>query len=131
MDLLQLESIMLTQLKVRVPKLLDNRFPDISFDNEISDKTPTFPNVYIHELESSEVGQSLPNQTIHAIRDTIQIEVSTNTSKSDSRTVINACITACKYLRYSIVGTPVYIKTNNLHRFVIRVRRVVANGDTF
>lgn len=131
MELLQLESIVLTQLKVRVPKLLNNQFPSISFTNEISDVVPTFPNVYVHELQSSEVGQSLPNQTIHAIRDTIQIEVSSNISKSDARTVINACIEVCKILRYSLAGTPVYTKDNNLHRFIIRVRRVVASGDTF
>ena len=80
MDLLQLESIVTTQLSVRVPKLTNNQYPNMSFTNEISDNTPSFPNVYVHELEPSEVGNSIPNKTIHAIRDTIQIEVSTNTS---------------------------------------------------
>ena len=131
MDLLQLESIVTTQLSVRVPKLTNNQYPNMSFTNEISDNTPSFPNVYIHELEPSEVGNSIPNKTIHAIRDTIQIEVSTNTSKSDARTVSMACVNAMKCLRYSIVGFPVYTKINNIHRFIIRSRRVVAIGDTF
>lgn len=131
MDILQLESIVTTQLKVRVPKLTDNKFPNLSFSNEVSDDTPSFPNVYIHELEPSEVGNSIPNQTIHAIRDTIQIEVTTNTSKSDARTVIMACVNAMKGLRYSLVVAPIYTKINNVHRFIIRCRRVVANGDTF
>lgn len=142
MDILQLESIVTTQLKARVPKTIIgysgdtpitiiDRYPKISFTNEVSDKQADFPNVYIHELESSEVGNSIPNQTIHAIRDTIQIDVSTNANRSDARTVINACIRAMKVLRYSVTASPVYIKTNNIHRYVIRVRRVVANGDTF
>lgn len=131
MDLLQLENIITTQLKVRVPRLLENKYPNISFTNEISDITPSFPNVYIHELEPSEVGNSIPNQTIHAIRDTFQIEVSTNTSKADARVVINACVRAMKSLRYSLVVGPTYGKINNIHRFVIRMRRVVANGDEF
>ena len=89
MDLLQMESIITTQLKVRVPQLTNNRYETISFTNEISDNMPSFPNVYVHELEPSEVGNSIPNNTIHALRDTFQIEVTTNTSKSDARIVIN------------------------------------------
>lgn len=131
MDLLQLESIVTTQLRVRVPNLTNNRYPKMSFTNEISDNQPSFPNVYIHELEPSEVGNSIPNQTIHAMRDTIQIEVSTNVSKSEARIVINACINAMKTLRYSLVTGPTYTKVNNIHRCIIRVRRVIANGDTF
>lgn len=131
MDLLQLESIITTQLKVKVPKLTNNKYPGLSFSNEVSDETPSFPNVYIHELEPSEIGNSIPNQTIHAIRDTIQIEVSTNTSKSDARIVINACVNAMKSLRYSLVVSPTYTKINNIHRFIIRCRRIVANGDNF
>ena len=131
MELLALESIVTTQLKARVPKILDNAYPNISFTNEITEKTPSFPNVYVHELDSSEVGNSIPNQTIHAIRDTFQIEVTTNTNKADARKVINACIYAMKILRYSIVTSPIYTKDNNTHRFIIRARRVIANGDTF
>lgn len=131
MDLLQLESIVTTQLRVRVPRLTNNRYPNMSFTNEISDNTPSFPNVYVHELESTELGNDLANDQIHALRDTIQIEVSTNTSKSDARTVINACINAMKALSYSLVSGAVYVKTNNVHRFIIRVRRVIGSGDTF
>lgn len=131
MDLLQLESIVKTQLEVRVPKLTNNKYPDMSFTDEVSDKQPSFPNVYIHELEPSEIGNSIPNTTIHAIRDTIQIEVTTNTSKADAKTVSMACINAMKCLRYSIIAFPIYTKINNIHRYVFRARRVIANGDTF
>jgi hypothetical protein len=131
MDLLQVESIVTTQLKVRVPKLTNNQYPNMSFTNEVSDKTPSFPNVYIHEIGDSEVGNSIPNQTIHAIRSSIQIDVSTNTSKSDARIVSMACVKALKGLRYSVTSLPIYLKDNNIHRFVVRARRVIANGDTF
>lgn len=131
MDLFQLESIVTTQLKVRVPKLTNNKFPNMSFTNEITDNTPSFPNVYIHELEPSEVARDLANNQIHALRDTIQIEVSTNTSKADAKTVSNACINAMKAMRYSVVVMNVYNKTNNIHRYVSRVRRIVASGDNF
>lgn len=131
MELLQLESIVTTQLSVRVPRLTNNRFPNMTFTNEVSDNQPSFPNVYVHELEPSEVGRTISNDQIHALRDTIQIEVSTNTTKADARTVINACVNAMKILRYSIVVMPLYRKTNNIHSFVIRARRIVAGGDEF
>ncbi len=129
MELNSMESIVETQLKVRVPRLLERN--DISFTSEISDKTPSFPNVYIHELEPTEVGNSLMNKTIHAIRDTFQIEVTTNTTKSECRKVTNGCVQAMKALSFSIVTLPVYTKINNVHRFVIRARRTIANGDMF
>lgn len=131
MELLQMESIVTTQLKVRVPRLLNNAYPKISFTNEISDKQPDFPNVYIHELEPSEVGNSLPNQIIHAIRDTIQVDVTTNTTKTDAHKVAIACVNALKSLSYSVNMLPVYTKNNNIHRYIIRANRVIANGDTF
>lgn len=131
MELLQMESIVTTQLKVRVPRLLNNAYPKISFTNEISDKQPDFPNVYIHELEPSEVGNSLPNQIIHAIRDTIQVDVTTNTTKTDAHKVAIACVNALKTLSYSVNMLPVYTKNNNIHRYIIRANRVIANGDTF
>lgn len=131
MELLALESIVTTQLKTRITRQLGSLYPNLSFTSEVSEKTPSFPNVYVHELEPSEVGMSIPNQTIHAIRDTIQIDVSTNTSKADARKVANAVVNTMKLLQYTIVAMPTYMKDNNLHRYVIRARRVIANGDTF
>lgn len=144
MDLLQMESIVATQISVRVPRtvlkidpvtekpitVLDV-YPDISFTCEISDSTPRFPNVYIHELEPTEIGNSLPNQEIHAIRDTIQIDVSTNASKTDAKVVANVCTRVMKQLRYSVVNLPVHFQLNNVHRYTIRFRRVIASGDKF
>lgn len=131
MDLLEIESIVTTQLKVRVPKLTYRKYSKMSFTNEDSPDVPDFPNVYVHELEPSEVGSTIPNQRIHAIRSTIQIIVSTNTNKSDAHDVANACVKALKALRYSIVMFPLYRKDNNVHKYVFRARRIIANGDTF
>lgn len=131
MDISQMESIVTTQLKVRVPKLTSNKFPNMSFTNEVSDQVPSFPNVYVQELEPTELGMDLENTSIHAIRDTIQIIVSTNTNKADARTVANACVSALKCLRYTVFMMPIYQKDNNVHKFVVRARRVIGSGDTF
>lgn len=131
MDLFEIESIVRTQLKVRVPKLTDNKYPNMSFTSEVSDKVPSFPNVYIHEVGQSELGNTIANDTVHAVRSTLQIDVSTNTNKADARNVTNACILALKRLRYSVTMLPIYQKDNNIHRFVFRARRVIGSGDTF
>jgi len=131
MDLFEIESIVRTQLKVRVPKLTDNKYPNMSFTSEVSDKVPNFPNVYIHEVGQNELGNTIANDTVHAVRSTLQIDVSTNTNKSDARIVTNACILALKRLRYSVFMLPIYQKDNNIHRFVFRARRVIGSGDTF
>lgn len=131
MDISQMESIVTTQLKVRVPKLTSNKFPNMSFTNEVSDQVPSFPNVYVQELEPTELGMDLENTSIHAIRDTIQIIVSTNTNKADARTVANACASALKCLRYTVFMMPIYQKDNNVHKFVLRARRVIGSADTF
>lgn len=131
MELLQLENIITARLKVRVPKLLNNAYPNISFTNEISEKTPSFPNVYIHELDPSEVGTSLTNQKIRAVRDTIQIDVTSNTNKSDAHKVAMACTNAMKADSFTIIMFPTYAKVNNIHRYILRAQRIVANGDNF
>ena len=129
MDLLKLESIIKTQLNVKVPHLIGDKYPNMSFTTEISDKTPSFPNVYVHEMDSTELGQDLDNQRLHAVRATFQIEVTTNTTKADARTVTNACVSVLKSLRFSVPTMPIYTKINNVHRFVFRVRRIIASGD--
>ena len=54
-----------------------------------------------------------------------------DTNKADARVVSKACVEALKGLRYSVTSLPIYQKDNNIHRFVLRARRVIANGDTF
>lgn len=130
MDLLEIESIVKTQLSIRMPELLNNAYPSITFCTEISDKQPIFPNVYIHEIGTNEVGNSIPNNIIHAARVTIQIDVTTNTSKDDCIRVKNACVLAMKALQFS-ADTVGPVKESNMHRCIIRAARVIANGDEF
>lgn len=131
MDLQKIEAIVTTQLKIRVPKLTEYQYTKMTFTNDSSDKIPGFPNVYVHEMESTELGNDLENNHIHALRSTIQIIVSANTTKSDAKIVSDACIKAMKALRYTATMMPVYNKDNNVHKYVFRVRRVIASGDTF
>ena len=131
MDLLATESIVKTQLEVRLKKKLGKKYPKLTVTNIYSEDNPNFPNVYVHELEPSEVGMDLSNQRIHAKRSTIQINVSANTTLADALAVSNACVEILKLLRYTIIVFPTHMETNNLYTYVIRARRIIALGDEF
>lgn len=130
MDLLQIESIVKTQVSVRVTNKIGSRFPNMSFDSELTDKQPSFPNVYIHLLSSSEKGNTLENNVINAIDANIQVTVTTNTSKDDALIVSNECIKALKALGFT-TPLPVYSKYNNIYRGDFRCSRIIAGGDNF
>lgn len=130
MELSAVESIVKTQLEVRLRNKLGTRFPKLSITSEPSDDTPSFPNVYVQLTDTTEVGMSIPNQVIHANRYNFTIDISTNTNKADANIVADACKDIMKLLRFRTSG-PTYIKMNNLHRYVIRANRIIANGDTF
>ena len=131
MDLLQLESIITTQVKVRVTSKIGSNYPKLSFTNEISDVTPSFPNVFIQEIGNREIGNTLENNTINAVFDSIQIVVTSNTSKSDVKAVSNACILSMKELAFDKFAGPLYSKNNNIHRIDLRFRRAIGGGDKF
>ena len=130
MDLYQLESIITTQIRVRVTKAIGSRFPKISFTNEQTDNTPSFPNVYIHLIGQDEKGNTLENNVIHAVDVTVQVRVQTNTNKADALTVSTECIKALKQMAFT-APLPIYSKDNNIHRCDFRSHRVIAGGDSF
>lgn len=129
-----LDSMVFTIIKTKMNKALSSTYPTISFDDEPTTDEPQFPNVFFQQLEPVETGQTLQGNSINAIIDTVQITVTTNTSKSDAKKVAYAAVDALKYLRYDVVGMPFYSiqvkEKSRIHTYVLRARRLVGSGDT-
>lgn len=127
----KLESVIFTIIKARMTAKLRSKYPNIFFTTSSQiDTEPAFPTVYIHETGCLEAGNDLENKTVNAVIETIQVDVTANTSDTDCKTVATEVINQLKALRFNIVGFPVYTIDGNIHRAVIRARRTIGSGDT-
>lgn len=129
----RLGSTVYTILKTKVKKAMASNFPNISFSDEPTNQDPVFPNVFFQQLQPVEQGQTLDGNNINAMLDTVQITVTTNTSKSDANKVAWACVDALKSIRYDMVMLPIYSiqtkESTRIHTFTFRARRIVGDGD--
>ena len=128
-----LESKIYTIIKTKVNKAMSIKYPTISFANEPSNTEPVFPNVFFQQLQPVETGQDIEGSNINAILDTVQIQVTTNTSKADAKSVAWACVDALKSIRYNVVGMPLYSiqikESTRIHTYSLRASRVIGAGD--
>ena len=111
----------LTQLKEKYPKIV------ITNEGENSGQA-VFPTVYIHLLPAVEQGQTLDGQTVNALLATFQVDVTTNTSKSDCRKVTAVITDTFKTMRFQ--GTmPEFSISNKVHKSTARFRRLIGAND--
>ena len=112
----------LTQLKEKYPKIV------ITNEGENSGQA-VFPTVYIHLLPATEQGQTLEGQTINGLLATFQVDVTTNTSKSDCRKVTAVITDTFKTMRFQGMPTPEFSINNKVHKSTARFRRTIAAND--
>ena len=112
----------LTQLKKTYPKIV------ITNEGENSGQA-VFPTVYIHLLPAVEQGQTLDGQTINALLATFQVDVTTNTSKSDCCKVMATVMNVFKEMRFQGKALPETSINNKIHHSVARFSRVIGAND--
>lgn len=117
-------------VKSRAEPILQKKFPDVYITDEgETNQKPIFPTVYIHELPGLEQGQTLDGQTINAVLETIQVDISSNTSGSDVRLVTTTVANVFKELRFDAVGIPTYGKSDGIYTSTMRFRRLYGAND--
>lgn len=126
-----IETKVFSKIKENGQELKKN-FPNIFFTTENESDTPAkFPTVYLEELSGTERGRDLEGNRVNAYMATFQINISHNDKKSHVRRVMNNCMDTMKKLRFEIVGTPIYSRSEGVWTGVARFRRTIGSGDTF
>jgi hypothetical protein len=126
-----LEATIFTIVKFRLERSLKSKYPSLFCTTSgQTDADPVFPTVYIHELPGREIGSDLENATVNAVEETLQVEVTTNTSKTDCKTVMTETMLQFKALRFNVSTLPLFSIEGNTHRGVARFRRVVGRDDS-
>lgn len=128
--LMELESAVVALVKDRAMLQLQEKYPKVRITDEgVSDSAAIFPTVYIHLLPAVEQGQTLDGQTINALFATFQVDVTTNTSKSDCRKVMAVIAQVFKAMRFQGISMPEFSINNKIHRSTARFRRIVGAND--
>lgn len=125
-----LESQIFSRIKANFSDRIKKKYPDLSFTT--SDKTPTkakFPTVYIHFMESTEIGSDLEGTSINGITATFQIDVTDNQSQSRADEAAKEALRIMKTMRFKVVGMPFHDNSGDTYRTISRYRRPVGAGD--
>lgn len=106
-------------------------FPKLKFTTTdvANGGTSNFPCVYIHEMASNETGMDLTNKSVNAVSYNMQIEIYANTSQNDIKIVTKAIVGTIKELGFTFTMIPVFENEKTIYRQVIRINRVIGDGD--
>lgn len=130
MNLLDIESRVVSRLKNKYPSALKTKYPNTNFTTSSGElDNPKFPSVYVHEMGSSEEGRDLEGLTINAILSTFQIEVTDNNDMTNATDVMNYVVQTMKTMRYEVVTMPEFSNNQSVYRKIARFRRVIGSGD--
>lgn len=129
----QIESTIFTLLQYDLVEKDLAPFPSLncttSSENESLEDVNDFPALYVHMLPPQEVGNTLDNNDITALRTTIELQVFSNKSESECRKIMNACIMEMKKLHFNVSMFPDPQTSNKKYFAIARFTRIIAGGD--
>ena len=125
-----LESTVVALVKAKSLLQLQKKYPKVKITDEgESSGLAVFPTVYIHLLSPVEQGQTLDGQTINALLATFQVDVTTNSCKSDCRKVMATVMNVFKEMRFQGKSLPETSINNKIYHSVARFNRVIGAND--
>lgn len=125
-----LESQIFSRIKANFSDRIKKKYTDLNFTT--SDKAPTkakFPTVYVHFMESPEIGSDLDGASINGITATFQIDVTDNQSQTRADEVAREVLRIMKTMRFKAAGMPFHDNSGDTYRTISRFRRPVGAGD--
>lgn len=123
---MQIQNKVFTQVQYMMQK----KYPNLKCTTRNENGLPAeFPTLFLHELAPVELGQDLTNETVNAILATIEIQVWTNTTESDCRSIIAEALNQMKLLQFNVPEMPLVEVSDRISWGVIRCKRIIGNGD--
>ena len=126
-----LETRIFSIVSVKVSRKLKEKYPNIFFTTTSSPKDiiTKFPTVYIHEMPGTEYGITKERDKINGISYAMQIEVTTNVSQKEAKTVLKEVAFAFKEMGFEINSFPEASNGTSYYRSIMRVKRNIGSKD--
>lgn len=125
-----LETQVFSLIKARFSAKIKAKYKDLNFTT--SDKSSTkakFPTVYIHMIDSQEVGSDLEGTSIPGVNAAFQVDVSDNQNNSRTDEVAREVLRIMKSMRFKPMPMPMHNNTGDVYITTARYKRVIGDGD--
>lgn len=130
----EIESTIFTLLQYVLVEKEDAPYPTLncttSSQNESLENVDDFPALYVHLLPPVEMGQTLVNEDVTAVRATFELQVFSDKSESECRQIMDACTREMKKLHFNIPMFPDPQTQGKKYFAIARFSRVIAGGDS-
>lgn len=129
--MIDVENIVLSRIMAKMPSAIKTKFPNLSYTtSDITKTEPSFPNIYVHLMDFSQLGQTIDNKKFNGGEAFFQIEVVDNTSQVNVRKVMNAVIDIVNgSMGFDLTYGPQFINTADNYRQVVRFKRIVMENE--
>lgn len=125
-----IETQVFSLIKAKFSAKIKAKYKDLNFTtSDRSSTKPKFPTVYIHLLESPEIGSDLDGTSVNGINATFQIDVTDNQSQTRADEVAKEILKVMKSMRFKSSGMPFHDNSGDTYWTVSRWRRVIGAGD--
>ena len=130
----EIESTVVTVLQYFLVEADNAPYPELnctsSSQNESIENINDFPALYVHLLPAMEMGNTLENEDVAAIRATFELQVYSDEGEKECLEIMTECIKEMKKLKFNINMLPDPQTAGTKYFAIARFTRVIANGDS-
>lgn len=125
-----IETQIFSLIKAKFSAKIKEKYKDLNFTtSDRSSTKPKFPTVYIHMIDSQEVGSDLEGTSIPGVNASFQIDVSDNQSNKRTDDVAKEVLRVMKGLKFKPFTMPMHNNNGDVYITTARYRRVIGDGD--